>query len=286
MSLDPDIFGYLDACRYLRDYYVIRHRREPKFSHRFVAGKLGRNTPSYFTALLKGTVRFSDESIAVLAKLLGLDSEQSEYFHYLCLHTQAKGPVERSNYHEKLMQFIRIRDRVLEKSAKAYYGKWHHPAMRALLDVIDHRGEPEALGALLFPPISPRQARQSFALLRRLGLIRQEPGGAWKPTDRILWAGPRGGVPDPASAAMVRNYEMECLKVVRRILWESPALPKKGITETMSVSPEAFKRIAGKLAKFRNEVMAIVRGDPNPRDSVYHLHLQLVPQSRKVAAAR
>ena len=83
--MEIDIYHYLDARQYLRDYYEHRRRQEPKFSHRYVVWKLGKQSPSYIDLLLKGKVRFREGVITSLIKLLGLDAEESEYFRFLCL---------------------------------------------------------------------------------------------------------------------------------------------------------------------------------------------------------
>jgi uncharacterized protein (TIGR02147 family) len=58
-----------------------------------------------------------------------------------------------------------------------------------MLDVIDVREDFSALAAAITPSIPLPRVKESMALLKRLGLVRRNPRGFWKPSDKIVHSG-------------------------------------------------------------------------------------------------
>ncbi len=276
----PDIYRYLDFRRYLEDYWRARKRVEPTFSHAQVCRRLGqRGSKSYFANVIAGRKNVTPEFANRFIELLDLDNNQARYFRLLISYGQTCNPREKECYLEQLLEQASTSNHLLSRDQFEYFREWYHGVVRAALDLYDFDGDYKRLAAMVWPPISARQAQGSVQLLRSLGLIAENADGVLKPTDRTV------RTPEYVEDDLVRSHQLQCLELARTALVGQHGCPQDFSTNVLTISEDGVRRLQAKLRALRDEVRALVQNDPSPADRVYQLDMQLFPNSTPPSGA-
>lgn len=271
----PDIFQYIDFCKYLEDYYSSRKASDSSFTHEYICHRLGQdNAKSYFNNVIKKRTPVSSVFIDRFIDLLELKSESAKYFRALVNYNQTVSPHEKEFFFDQLVRLNSTPHRVIDPNAYAFYKEWYHSAIRALLDIIDIKDDYKALASKIFPPISLKQARDSISLLTRLGLIGKDKKGYWKPTDKVIVTG------DVIKDALVKQFQMKCLEHARNVLANGSNKAHRNITLTMSLSNKAYDRAIERIQQLKSELRSITHKDDQPAIKVYHLNVNFFPMSQ------
>jgi uncharacterized protein (TIGR02147 family) len=154
-----------------------------------------------------------------------------------------------------------------------YLSAWYHPLVRELIageaDPLDY----PALSHSMRHYATPRQIKSSVALLRRLGLARQDED------NRYVLSSPLLNTANELDSFAVRQYHIEILSVAQKSLDEIPPSEREFSQVTVSLSPSGFLRIKQRIQEFREELLQIVSRDKNTKE-VYHLNVQLYPLTK------
>src|SRR4051812_12412781 len=161
----PDLYGYNDYRKFLKDYYEEQKERDPKFSHRYFTMKVGFSSSGYFSDVLSGKKNLSGAFMMKFAKALKLSKEEEEYFLNLVSFNQAKTLEEKNRYYEKMMTSGKVKVDVLEPDKYEYFSKWHYAAVREILHYSSFKDDYKSLAKSLDPPISAKDARKAVELL-------------------------------------------------------------------------------------------------------------------------
>jgi uncharacterized protein (TIGR02147 family) len=269
----PTIYGYNDFRKFLADYQETRSS-EKGFNKSGLCRKLGLpNTRSYFNDVIRGK-EVSPIFVERFISAFELDKESAQYFRVLVRFNQAVLPEDRDLYFDQLIALNRTPKKVMDPDVYVYYREWYNSAIRAVLNIWDFNGNYGALAKKLDPPITLRQAREAVKLLSRLGLIKRNGNGFYKPTERSLTTGPY------VRDELVKHYQMKCLGLAQNALLRKHSMPQDITTNMISISKEGYARIQARLDKFRAEIRSLVNKDAAPADRVYQLDILLFPNSR------
>jgi uncharacterized protein (TIGR02147 family) len=269
----PVIFEYSNFRQFLDDYQRRRFCVDPEFSRTKLCERLGLpKSRSYFNDVIKGrkvTATYVERFIEVLE----FSKEEAQFFRVLVKFNQAENADERELYFEQLVSLNRSPKKLLPSEVYQFYKEWHHSTIRSILDVYDFDGDCKQLARLVFPTISAKKTRESVELLKRLGLIAPDNRGFYKPTEKMITTG------SYATDELVRQYQLQCLDLARTAIVKRSGLPHNVSTKLISISQEGYKRIEKRLHKFIGEISSIVHKDQALPDRVYHLDVQLYPNS-------
>lgn len=273
----PDIFGYIDFKKYLEDYYLARKTIEPGFTHSYICYKLGQpHSRSYFNNVIKGRVALSAGFIDLFVGLLELDAASAKYFRALVNYNQASSEQEREFHFDQIVSLNRTPAKLLDKDTYAYYKEWYHGAIRSLLEIIDFKNEYVSLARTLNPEITVRQAKGSIALLKKLGLVKENEQGFLKPADRVLTTG------ESVKDLLIRQYQAANLKLGCQAIFDSDKNPCKTLTYTMHISDRGYKRVIARMEQFRSELRSIIHKDEDAPNRVYQMNVQIFSKSKQV----
>jgi uncharacterized protein (TIGR02147 family) len=273
-----NVFEYADFRKFLEDYQAGRQAADKTFTRARFCKELGLpNTRSFFNDIVKGARSVSRNYVERFTRALGLGEQEAEYFRVLVEFNQSEDPRDREMLFDRLVSLNRTPARFIRPEEYEFYRRWHHTTIFSLLDVIDFRGDERgdyaALAKRVLPRVTAAEARESVALLKKLGLIRREPDGAWKPVSKTLDAG------SYVRNALIQQYQMQCLDLSKRaMLMEAPA-PRNFSTVTLSVSERGLGLIERKLQRFKSEARSIAHREAEPADRVYQLNIQFFPQA-------
>jgi len=270
----PSIYEYNDFRKYLADYQKIMVQTDRSFSASNICRRLGMpNTRSYFADVLKGK-QVTDTFVDRFARLLKLSTEEERFFRTLVSFNQAETAELKEWHFEQLISLNRTPKRVVDPQTYLFYKEWRHTAVWAVLDIIDFKDSYADLAKKLNPPITAKQARESIALLRKLGLIKKNERGFLKPVDRSITTGPY------VKDALISQYQVKCLDLAKRAMVNETLGPKNFSTMTLRISRDAYKVLEKRLQSFKAEVRSIAHKDEKPAEVVYQVNIQVFPNSR------
>jgi uncharacterized protein (TIGR02147 family) len=270
-----NLLAYSDYRAYLRDYYATRKTADANFSFRYLSARAGINSSAYFKYVMDGKRNLSQTTLLKTCQALGLKDKDAEYFQSLVFFNQAKTLKEKNLYFDKL---TRLRGdyerRKVEEAQYAFYGEWHHSAVRELLECLRFKGDYPALAKRLLPAITPTQAEASVALLVRLGLAKKDSQGRWRQTDPVLTTGGQ------VEAEVVIGFQKRMLELALEAYELASPSERLMSSTTFGISEENFELFRKKIRDFKAELLELARMDKSP-ERVFQLNLNLFPLSRK-----
>jgi uncharacterized protein (TIGR02147 family) len=257
-----DIFEYTDYRKYLSDVYAERKRENPAFSYKHIARKAGLNSKGFVYNIINGKKVLSKSNAFGISEALKHARNEAEYFENLVSFNQAKNIRERNHYFDRL---CRIRTKSRGSSSKPmqlmreqfeFFSKWYHTIVRSLIDMYEFTDDYKWLSKMVNPPILPREAKQSVALLEKLGLIERRDDGVWRVTSKSVTTGRE------VSGLALENYHLEAAELAKRALSAIPSDQRDITGLILGISERSYHLICDEEA-----------------DRVYHFNFHFYPVS-------
>lgn len=268
----PDLFAYDNYRRYLRDYYQERKAKEKKFSHRYLARKLGYGSSGAIADILAGRKNMTPSSALRMARSLGFTRPEEEFFLHLVAFNQAGSLEERNLHYAKILTMARLKLDVISPEKYEYFSKWYLAALRELLYFHPCKGDFKALGRKLDPPIPALAARKGVELLEKLGLVERDPQGYYRQTAGML------STPEIGASLHIDNFQAATLKLALESLDRHPRERRDFSTLTLTLSETSFDQARTALKAVRQCLLGLAEKDAKV-DRVYQLNIQLFPLS-------
>ncbi len=269
MKKFADIFQYTHFRKFLAEYQNARSQVEPGFNRTSICVQLGLpKTRSYFADILRGK-KVSPRMVRKFIEILELDKKEARYFEAMVQLDQAKSDVIRKEAMEELLKINPNPQMLLHSDAYEYYAEWYHSALFAILDVIDVKDDLSPVAKRIFPKVTPGKLNESLALLKRLGLVRQNEDGFWKPTQDAISSGPYN------NQELIREYQLQCFELSKKALLSPGKNPQVMSTLVFSISRNAYREIEAELQQFKAKTRQIIAQDKANADGVYHLNIHL-----------
>jgi uncharacterized protein (TIGR02147 family) len=267
------IFEYTNYRQYLADFFEESKKSDPKFSHRYLAAKLGLVTPNLFWLIIKGKRNLSRSMSARLVKYLRLTKRRANYFIAMVGFLQAKKHEEKDRFFSRMIEMRKpFHIARLDAQHYEYYSTWYNPVIRELVTYPDFNGDFRAMGLKVSPPVSELQARNSVELLLRLGMLRKK-NGRYVQTDPVVSTGPE------VNSLAVINFHRQ-MSYLAASSYDRCKRDQHNISSvTMNISNNKFKQLVRETNDFRRRVMALQ--DPGGKNTkVYHINIQVFPVTR------
>ena len=269
MNKEINIFQFTHFRKYLEQYQEQRVLEEPSFTRTEICNLLGLSkSRSYFADVLRGK-KVSPRMVQKFIEILNLNKKEAQYFKAMVQLDQAKNEQVRSQAMEELLHIHPTPEHLLNSDAYDYYAKWYHSALFAILDVLDINGDLRPVQKRIFPKVSLGKLTSSIQLLIRLGLVRQNDDGFYKPTKDSISSDPYN------NDELIRQYQLQCFELSKEALLTPSKNPHIMSTLVFSLSKEAYQKMEAELQAFKKAARRIVAEDSNKPDSVYHLNLHL-----------
>ena len=266
------IFGYTDFRKFLGDYYLERKKSDRKFSHRFIQEKVGASSAGWFADVIKGRTNIPGAHVMKLSKLMQHKTSETDYFEAMVLFGQSATLEERTRYFHKMVAFKEVRADMVGMDRLEFYSKWYHGAIREILFFHPFRGDYAELARKLSPPIRQAEARESVALLERLGMVEPNAIGGYKSIDAVLKKD--SSFPSVVMANFLKNNMELAIEALDRYSKEERDVSAL----TVSLSDTAFAQVKEDIRALRNKILAMTEVDVAP-NKVYQCNFQFFPLS-------
>ena len=271
-----DIFEYMEYRNYLRYHYECNKRSHRYFSFRYIALKTGLDA-SFYVKVLNKEKHIADTAIAPLIDFLKLNKREGEYFSTLVRFNKAKAPEQERFYFEKLLSLRLPPAKMLQKDLYDYFSSWRNIALREEMNIVAFKGDCNGIAGRLLPPATPAQARKSIQLLEKLGMIRKDENGAYRPTDEFITT---DGI---VKAMAVKSFQKEVCKLGMEAIDRVPKQDRDISTLTISTSRACLELIRERLTEIRREIMELARKEEKTEE-VYQINFQIFPLTRNNVA--
>jgi uncharacterized protein (TIGR02147 family) len=262
------IYEYLDYQHYLRDVYDYRKQRDSYFSYRYMGQKCGIDA-GYLVKVLQGKKHLSKKSVSFVAEFLQLDQRESGYFELLVRYGRGSTPAEIKRCFEELTAYRESPVHTLAAQQYEFYRKWYYSAIWAWLKIHPFTGNYKELASHFTPRLTVKQAKESIALLKSIGMIVDDGTGKLVQKESFISTGARWRSP------AIAEFQREVLDLACNSLTNHPREIRDISTVTLAVSAQDFEEIRQRAAEFRKSLFAIKSG--RKADTIYQVNLQIVP---------
>jgi uncharacterized protein (TIGR02147 family) len=267
----PSIFSYFDIQEFLKADFSERKSRNPGFSIRAMALKLGLNS-STLTRIFNGKRHLSRKLLPRFIKFLGLRTKEADYFTHLAGFCQAKSERQRLAEYRELATLRNGRTKEVSEERYAFYEDWYFTAIRELLRFFPFSGDYVALARMFDPPITVPEAKRAVSLLLRLGFI-DKVGTSYVVRDANITTG------ETWQGMAVQRFHQDTLAKAAEALEKIPREERDFSTMTMCYSAQGYKKARETLMHAREELARIEERD-KAANRVYQINLQLFPLSK------
>jgi uncharacterized protein (TIGR02147 family) len=272
-----NIFEYQDYRTYLKDYYFDEKSRKKYFSYRYFSKKAGINASAFLYYAIEGKRNLTKQTIEKISNAIEHSKEEKKYFENLVFFNQAKTITKKTLYYSKIVECREHLDIItIDKDRYDFYRKWYHSIIRELVTMLDFKGDYSLLGSYVTPPLSAKQAKESVALLERLGFIERDSTGLFHQTDALIKT-----KPETHDAFVIEKFQIEMLDMAIKAFDSVPRSDRMNASTTFSISEATFELFKLKTREFRKELLEIAKLDAEP-NRVFQFTFNLFPTSRGI----
>lgn len=275
----PDVHDFPDYRSFLREAIARAKASGQITGHRDVATALGLRSPGHITWILQGKRNLVPRLWESMANLLGLSGKDRTYFDLLVRHDDEMDPEERRKLSRQLSRMQSSKKKIVPERQFLYWTTPRHAVVRELVGMERHsKNDPSPIARRIRPAATAQDVAGSLELLLDLGLVESDENGILRRKESLLSTGG-----DWKSEA-VRGFQNSILQLSSKALHEIPKEERDISTVTFSVSHERMRRIRSRIREMREEILALVRTDPNPQE-VFHLAISLFPATTPAPGA-
>ncbi|MEO7424167.1 MAG: TIGR02147 family protein [Fibrobacteria bacterium] len=271
-----DIYQYEDFRKFLEDSFEKKREdqaaSEGKYTHRKLAAEAGFTNPGYFNDVVKGRRTLSDTAMEKLIGVFGLKSNEADYFRLLVAYGQSKDPEDRQELYRQML-FRRNRSAFVRLNPvnSKYYQDYHYPLVRSAIQVLDFRGDYEELARFIRPAVPLATLKKCVRDLCEWGLLTQDPQGRYQPAFK-------NQEPAPSMGDLIKRLNREWVMQAADALFTFPKEERYIYSALLTVGAKTFQDIQQRIEKFREEIIALAKGEENP-DRVMQFNIQHFPRS-------
>lgn len=268
------IYDHTDYRQYLQEFYEERKARNPRYSYAVFARQAGFKTKAAMHRIVSGKRNLSKDALFKVGQAMQLDGKAFAYFQQLVAYSHAQDPGEKSFFFHKLMEGNpRSPAQRLREDGYEYFSRWWFSTLRELLPLIRFKGDYAALGKLLKPAITARQAKQAVDLLLRLGLVEKTRTG-FRQTNRAITSG------GDATALALRDFHRQNMDLAKEAIDSVPRPERHHSCLVVSVSQEGLEVLKKEIQACRQRLARLADEMADPT-RIYHVNFQVFPTSEE-----
>jgi uncharacterized protein (TIGR02147 family) len=268
------IYSFVDYREYLKQELSERKAKNPGFSFRAAAMKLGINSGT-LVRILNGKRNLSKNVLPKFVNFLKLKSREAEYFGLLVGFDRSSTVEKRQKTYEEIVRLRGERKRTVGMDKYEFYRQWYFTAVREMLRLKRAPKTFDAVAAHLLPPVSPRQAAVAMETLERLGFIRRKTDGTMQVAEQLITTGEKW------QGAAIHDFQAGMIhKALEAMEW-FPKQDRDISTVTVGLSDQGLDRTREVLGRARQEILDIEETDKKA-DRVFQLNIQLFPLSKRL----
>lgn len=266
LSLGPvNLFRFDDYRTYLQSRLEEIYQKRPGYSLRAFARDLGVGAPR-LANLMNRKKGLSLVGAIDLARRLGLNTLETEYFCDLVQKEHARSPRLREFAHSRLERRHYGHDTAsyLPEELFSLISHWHHYAILQLLFLKDFEGNPKWISKRL--GISFSEARSAWDRLQQLKLVEKKEG-KWMRKKKTFFTS--SDIPSEAN----RRHQFQLLELAEHALKTQNIEEREFNSNIFAIDKKKLPHAKSMIRQFQNELEAFL--EEGPRTDVYVYTSQL-----------
>jgi uncharacterized protein (TIGR02147 family) len=271
------LFEYFDYQEFMRDYYEEKKRDNPYMSYRYLGYHMKLDS-GFLLKVLQGKLHLAERSLPTVCAFFKFSERESRYFEMLVNYNKAKSTTDIKMYFEKLMVLRDLRARPVEEYQYAFYQKWYHSAIHALLSIFEFKGEFKKLASILSPSITAKQAQESILLLKKIGLITISDDGSYRPVDAFVTTGEKW------HSAAIREFQKETINLSSQTIDMCEKELRDISTITVALSTKDLPEIRERIRQLRQSILTLE--NDNQPDTVFQINIQVIPVTQTLGGVQ
>lgn len=270
------IYEYSDYRSFLKSAHAALKESDSKYSHRFIAEKVGASAGGWFSNVISGRIALTGTYRIKLSRFLQLNSHECDYFDYLVGYEHASSVEEKRIIMQKIIAHKGVQPKVIGKDQFDFYSRWYISAIRELLFVYDFSDDYSELAKMLMPKITKSEAKTAIHLLLEMNLIEKNSAGSLKPSAVTIKADTRFQIVHWANQMESKgNLGIEAITRFNR--------DERNISEVfVPLSEESYSSVVSEIETLRKRILALSAEDLKC-NRVYQCNIQLFPLSKPIA---
>ncbi len=264
--------GYLDYRLYLKAVFEAVKQQLGSYSYRAFAEDLGFGPTTVMHQIVSGYRPLTLKAAQRVAGPLGLKSIERRFFLALVEHGNTKLAAKRDELFKRLLELKgETLAEELDKDRLEYFSAWWHPVIRELVGARGFKDDPDWIAKKIAPRLRPEQAKESLALLDRLGLIeRDAETGKLRQTQKRISTGHR------IKGMAIAGFHREMIDLAREALTRVPAQRRDVSALTVCVDEATAQRLKAMIHAFQLQLLDEAE-KATDGDEVYQVNIQLFP---------
>ena len=263
-----DLHAHHDYRDFLKEVYEERKQRNPLYSYRLFADRLGMDVSQFYRILAKDTqlpLRFVD----LFCKELKLDKRSAQVFALQVSLGRAKSEKEKRVLYEKLLGLRDVERKTLSREQFRFFAQWQASTLRCLIGAGAFRGDYKVLAAMVRPAITENECRDSVETLLALGLVQKGVKGMLQLSEMHLSTG-------DTPSEVIRAHQAHMLRLAAEGIERFPREARDYSSLTFGVDGDCARDIANMLRECRRQIQKRI-GESGQPDRVLHLNMSLFP---------
>ena len=272
--VQPSVYSYREYRTWLRDWFQRQKTLNPRFSHQAFANKAGVKSSGFLLHVMKGERNLTPSVLLKVARAIGLQEEETEFFEDMVAFDQAKSHSEKDHFYKRILAKKQSVDvRAVEDYQYEFYSKWYHSVLRELVTLVPD-GDVARLAALLSPKVPPGEVKRSLELQEKLGFLKKS-GGKYIQAEPFLTA---GGAARPTALV---NYQKQSLGLALEAWDRHPAGEMSMNTLTLCMPEAMVETIRREFRLFKKRVYKLIAAEKADSERVYQVNFNMFPVSEK-----
>lgn len=269
-----DIHRYTDFRAFLKDRLAELKSVDKKYSLRYLSDRVGLSSKSHLKMVADGSRNLSADVAGRLAKVIGLNSQETAFFMALVRYGQAKSISEQQAALDDLRRKRKFLD--VHRLDLDHFDYLNDPLTLTLREMItfpDFQENFEWISERLPMQANEKRIRAALDKLLRLGLIIRDEGGS------LAVSHVHHGTGDVFKSVALKTFYEKTFSRASDSMKLSPEERHLGGL-TMAISRKSFETIVRRYREFISDVRTIVDED-DEADQVYQLVTGIFPLTRK-----
>lgn len=261
MSENSEI-TYIDL---LKSEYEIRKKKNPLFSTRIFATRLGLSAP-YLSFLFSGKRHLSPKKALDISERLNWPASKQKYFLALLEYQLAQTDQARDTAQKTIQQYQYANTKkqaVIDSDVFTLISEWQYGAILSLLTLKNLKATSKTIQQRL--KLTTEQTKNSLGCLQRLGLVKTEKN-IWKALNDFQRV---TSIPSEA----IRTYHERILQLAAKALKTQNFNERDFSNITLTVDKNKIDQAKKKIVEFQNEMSQLLDG--SNATEVYQLSVQL-----------
>lgn len=265
----PIVFNFTHPREYLLAVHGYQKERNPSFSLRAWAKKLGYKSSSYLNEMVNGHKPISIDLAGRVALQLDLPFKERKCLELLVLRETVQGQ-ERVIFQELLDTVVPEQEtKDLSVDEFRLVADWYHFVLMEMAELKDFKEDHNILSQRLGESVSPELVKVALERLIRLDLLKRDKNGKLRRTKALFNVSSK----IPNSAIRIHHRQM----LEKAIL----ALENQKVNErffsgcTIAVDQDEVQKVEGIIEDFQKKLCALLQGKDRRFDSVYRVGIQV-----------